>query len=306
MRGHEFAQLRAFATVAEQASFTRAAAHLHMTPSALSQTIRVLEDRLEVRLLNRTTRSVSPTSVGEELLSRLRPLLADFDTVVDDLKTNAHSPAGIVRINMPRIVAYHLITPHLGEFNRRFPEITLDITLDNDLRDIVAGGYDAGIRLGESLEGDMIAIRLGPAMQMVAVAAPDYLATHGIPETPRDLAQHKCLNLRSMSTGVLHKWEFERALENLDVLADGPLVANDSALLIEAACQGMGIAMVMALECKTAFANNQLVRILEDFTPPFGGFYIYHASRHQVPPALRAFIDFFCSANRNNPGIEPC
>jgi DNA-binding transcriptional LysR family regulator len=291
MRGTDFANLNAFAAVVEQGSFVRAAAHLGVTPSALSQTIRQLEERLGVRLLNRTTRSVAPTAVGERLYQRFRPSVEELEAAVAEAVSTRERPAGMLRINAPRSAAIGLIAPRLGRFHRSNPDVVLDITVDDRLTDIVAGRYDAGIRLGERLEKDMVAVRLTDEMEMMAVASPDYGARFGTPQTPDDLHAHACLNWRWPSDGSLYRWEFEEDGREFEVAVDGPLIANDVEVVLQAALQGIGIAYTSHEWIEGWLQQGKLIRVLERFSPKFPGMYLYYPSRRQQPPALRAFID---------------
>ena len=291
MRGTDFANLNAFAAVAEHRSFVRAAAHLGITPSALSQTIRQLEERLGVRLLNRTTRSVAPTTAGERLYQRLRPAVDELDAAVAEAASTRERPAGMLRINAPRTAAIRLIAPRLGRFHRDNPGVILDVTVDDALTDIVAGRFDAGIRLGELLEKDMIAVRLTGELEMIAVASPDYLARHGTPETPDELHNHACLNWRWPTDGSLYRWEFEEDGREFEIAVQGPIIANDIEVVLQAALQGLGIAYASHEWMEGWLKEGKLVRVLERYSPKFPGVYLYHPSRRQQPPALRAFID---------------
>jgi len=291
MRGTDFANLNAFAAVVEQGSFVRAAAHLGVTPSALSQTIRQVEERLGVRLLNRTTRSVAPTAVGERLYQRFRPSVEELEAAVAEAVSTRDRPAGMLRINAPRSAAIGLIAPRLGRFHRSNPDVVLDVMVDDRLTDIVAGRYDAGIRLGERLEKDMVAVRLTDEMEMMAVASPDYVARFGTPQTPHDLHAHACLNWRWPSDGSLYRWEFEEDGREFEVAVDGPLIANDVEVVLQAAIQGIGIAYTSHEWIEGWLQEGILIRVLERFSPKFPGMYLYYPSRRQQPPALRAFID---------------
>jgi DNA-binding transcriptional LysR family regulator len=210
MRGSEFAELKAFAAVVERTSFARAADHLGLSPSALSQTIRQLETRLGVRLLNRTTRSVSTTPAGARLYDRIAPVMQEMDAAVSEAIEATGRVAGSLRINTLGMAARQFIAPRLGRFHRAYPRVVLDIVIDDTLSDIVAGHFDAGIRVGERLEKDMIAVRLTPDVKMVAVASPEYLSRHGEPKGPADLHRHACINWRFPGSGAIHRWEFER------------------------------------------------------------------------------------------------
>lgn len=298
MRGSDIAELRAFAAVCEHRSFTRAAAHLGMSGSALSQVIRTLEERLGTRLLHRTTRSVAPSEAGERLLAGLLPALHDLEAAVLAVTAHDGAPAGRLRINSNRMAALHHIAPLIGPFTEAYPGISLDIIVDDTLIDIVAGGFDAGIRLGESLDRDMVAIRLGGPLRLVAVASPDYCARHGRPRTPHDLLQHRGLNTRWPTDGSPYRWEFEREGEALEIAVPGQVITNEAEILIRAACDGAGIAYLLDRQVTPFIASRQLIHLLPDWSPPFPGFYLYYPSRRQMLPALRAFIDFATAADR--------
>jgi DNA-binding transcriptional LysR family regulator len=298
MRGSEFAELKAFAAIVNHGSFARAAAHLRVSPSALSQTIRALEERLGVRLLNRTTRSVAPSEAGERLIARLAPSLAELEAAVADVKSLSSKPAGPLRINVPRIAATQLIAPMLGPFHQTYPDIVLDVVVDDSLTDIVAGRFDAGIRLSERLEKDMVALKIGEDLQMIAVASPAYIKQHGAPSTPRELQNHRCINFRLPTSGNLYRWEFARGQREFELSVDGPLIVNDVDLALQAAAQGVGIAYVFDDQAKVLIAAGKLTRLLEPWSPHFPGFYFYYPSRRQTRPALRALIDFLTARNR--------
>lgn len=292
MRGSDYAELRAFAAIAEQGSFARAAAQLTVSPSALSQTIRGLETRLGVRLLNRTTRSVAPTEAGARLLERLLPAMSEFDAAVADVKALSGRPSGTLRINCPRTAAIHVLGPLIGPFLKAYPEIALDIVTEEKLVDIVAGRFDAGIRLGEKVEQDMVAVRFGGDLEMLVVGSPGYFAQHGKPKTPRDLKSHRCINTRWPTDGSLYRWEFERGTEQLEAAVTGPLTVNEPEVAVQAAIDGVGLAFLFRYQVQAALTAGKLLQVLKDWSPPFPGFYLYYPGRRQMPPPLRAFIDF--------------
>lgn len=296
MRGSEYAELRALASIVEHGSFARAAKQLGVSPSALSQTIRGLETRLGVRLLNRTTRSVAPSEAGAQLLARIVPVFGELDAAVADVREGRERAAGLLRINAPRAAALYRLAPVLGAFHRAHPEIVLDLVVEDRITDIVAERFDAGIRLGESLAKDMVAIKLGGEMQQIAVAAPHYLAAHPAPRHPRDLAQHRCINIRMPTDLNLYRWEFERRRKQLDVGVEGPLIVNDPELALAAALQGIGIAYLFRDRAQAFIDDGELIPLLETWSPPFPGFYLYHPSRRQLRAPLRAFIDFIRAA----------
>ena len=292
MRGSEFAELKAFAAVVERASFARAAEHLGLSASALSQTIRQLETRLGTRLLNRTTRSVAPTATGAQLYGRIAPLFRDMADAVNEASAMAGQTRGTLRINTLGMAAWQVIGPRLGRFHRTHPEVTLDIVVDNGLSDIVAGRFDAGIRVGGKLEKDMIAVRLTPDVKMVAVASPDYLERRGKPGSPADLHGHACINWRLQGDGSAYRWEFEKKGKRIEVAVEGPLVTNHSDTGVAAALQGLGIVYAFDRERVDALlAQERLVEVLADWSIARPGLFLYHPSRRHFPAALRAFID---------------
>lgn len=301
MRGSEFAELKAFAAVVQRASFARAAEHLGLSPSALSQTIRLLESRLGVRLLNRTTRSVAPTAAGAQLHERIAPLIRAMDEAVAEASAATGRTRGTLRINTPGMAARQIIAPRLGRFHRAHPEVELDIVVDDTLGDIVAGRCDAGIRVGGRLEKDMIAVRLTPDVQMTVVASPDYLASRGVPRHPADLAEHACINWRLEADGRRYRWQFEKRGKPLEVSTQGPLVTNDSDTGVEAALQGLGILYAFERtrvdDCVT---QGRLRRILADWSVTKPGLFLYYPNRRHTPAALAAFVD--CLLDRDLPG----
>jgi DNA-binding transcriptional LysR family regulator len=292
MRGSDYAELKAFAAIVEQAGFARAAAQLGVSPSALSQTLRSLEERLGVRLLNRTTRSVAPTEAGGRLYARLRPVLAELDEALTDVRSLRDRPSGLLRINATRVAAIDFLAPLIAPFLATHPDVVLDLVAEDRLVDVVAGRFDAGVRLGEMVEKDMVAVKLGGDLRLSTVAAPSYLDHFGRPDTPRDLRRHRCINFRWPTDGSLYRWEFERGGEKLEAAVDGPLIVNEPDVAIRAALDGVGIAYLFDHQIRTHMDAGRLVRLLDEWTPPFPGFHLYYPSARQVPPALRAFIDF--------------
>ena len=300
MRGSEFAELKAFAAVVERASFARAAEHLGLSPSALSQTIRLLEARLKVRLLNRTTRSVAPTAAGARLHDRIAPLFRSMDDAVAEARETAGRMTGTLRINTLGMAARQVIAPRLGRFHRAHPEVALDIVVDDALSDIVAGRFDAGIRAGGRLERDMIAVRLSPDVKMVAVASPDYLARRGKPRSPDDLHGHACINWRLQGDGRVYRWEFEKKGKRLEVAAQGPLVTNQSDVGVEAALQGLGVLYAFDRErVDEDLAQGRLMQVLADWSIARPGLFLYYSNRRHPQAALGAFID--CLLDRDLP-----
>src|SRR5580692_1955159 len=286
MKRDDLYDLAAFAVVAEQGSFTRAAAELGMSQSALSHAMKALEERLGVRLLSRTTRSVSTTEAGETLLRSLRPALDEIASGVDAVGALGGKPSGTVRITATKHAVSSVVMPILPGFLACHPGIRVDLIIDDNLTDIVANRIDAGIRFGDIVEKDMIAIRIGPDIRMAVVGAPSYFAEHPVPQTPRELSSHRCINYRHIKSGGLYAWDFEEEGRPLQVRVEGPLVFNNSDLIREAALAGQGLAFVYEDEAAADIAAGRLTRILVKWCPTFPGYYLYHPSRRQTPPAL--------------------
>jgi len=291
MRGSDIAELRVFLAVLDHGGFRRAAPHLGMTPSAVSQSIRILEERLGQRLLNRTTRSLAPTEAGQRLRTRIVPALAEIAAAEDELLTQPDRVTGRVRITAPRVGAEYVLAPRLASFHAAHPGVKVEIVISETLDDAVAGGFDAGLRLGESLSMGMRAIPVGGLVRMVVVAAPAYLARHGRPETPEALRCHSCLNFPRPSTGAPWLWEFEQNGHCLEVLVDGPLISTDARVLLRAAIDGVGIAFLFEQDAASSLASGQVEALLTDWTSLFSGFHLYYSGTRLVAPALRAFID---------------
>ncbi|MBS1161883.1 MAG: LysR family transcriptional regulator [Proteobacteria bacterium] len=283
------ADLQAFATVARLRSFRRAASELHVSPSALSHTLRSLETRLGVRLLNRTTRSVAPTEAGLRLLARLSPTLREIDEALDEINNFRDSPLGTLRLNAPRAAAEYVLAPLATRFLLENPGLRLEIVADDNLVDIVAAGFDAGVRFGERLALDMVAVPLGPPQRFVVVGSPAYLAKHGVPASPQALSGHRCIRIR-FPNGSIYRWEFARAGERLEVEVEGPLAVGEMPLMVRAAEDGLGLAYVYHQAAAAALAAGRLVTVLDDWRPAEAGFFLYYPSRRLVPAGLRAFI----------------
>jgi DNA-binding transcriptional LysR family regulator len=292
MRGTEFAELKAFVAVVDRASFARAADHLGLSRSALSQIIRQLESRLGVRLLNRTTRSVSPTEPGRRLHGRIAPMLREMDeAVAQAVGANARA-AGTLRINTLSMAAKKVIAPRLGRFANAHPDVVLDIVVDDGLSDIAGEGFDAGIRVGGRLQKDMVAVRLTPDIELLAVASPDYLARYGEPRTPADLGHHACINWRFPGSGKVAGWEFRKKGKAVEFLGEGTVIGNHQDIVVPAALQGLGIFYAYNDEgIADALQDGRLRRVLSDWSPTVPGLYLYYSSRRYMLPALRAFID---------------
>src|SRR5437763_9412603 len=290
MRRDDLYDLAAFAAVAEQGSFTRAAAELGISQSALSHAIKALEERLGVRLLSRTTRSVSTTDAGEKLLRRLRPALAEIASGVDAASAMRGKPSGTLRITATKHAVSSVVMPVLPRFLALHPDIRLEMLVDDTLTDIVANRIDAGIRFGDLVEKDMIAVRIGPDIRMAVVGAPSYFAGHPMPRTPREPSGQRCINYRQVRSGGLYAWDFEEKGKPFAVRVDGPLVINNADLIREAALAGQGLAYVYANEVEADIKAGRLTRILTKWCPAFPGYYLYHTSRREAAPALAALI----------------
>jgi DNA-binding transcriptional LysR family regulator len=296
MRGPELAEMNAFVLVAERCSFASAAVQLGISRSRLSETIRELEGRLGVRLLNRTTRSVAPTVAGERLLAQIRPLLNDFDAVLNSINAFRDKPAGLLRLTVPPPAARFMLAPLLWRFLKQYPAINLEISVDAALTDIVAGRFDAGMRAGDRVERDMIALRIGEEISSVVVAAPEYLARHKRPMTPRDLAAHNCIRFRFPS-GVILPWQFEKDGRQVEVAVEGRLMLNDPELAVKAALDGVGMLYTALGYAAPEIKAGRLVPLLEDWQTPAAAIFLYYPGRRQVPVPLQALIEFL----RENP-----
>jgi len=283
--------LLAFLAVARERSFTRAAAKLGMSQSALSQIIRGLEDRLGVRLLNRTTRSVAPTLAGERLFQNIAPKFDEMDLALGALSELREKPAGTIRITATEHAAMAILVPALRKILPTYPDISVEVVIDYGLSNIVAEQYDAGIRPGELVARDMIAVRVGPDMRMAVVGAPDYFATRKKPRTPQDLTDHNCLNLRLPRYGNLYAWEFEKNGRELDVRVEGQLVFNGTTPLLDAAVNGFGLGYLPEGQVKQHITSGRLVRVLADWCPPFSGYHLYYPSRRQHSPAFALLVE---------------
>jgi len=290
MKRDDLYDLTAFAVVAEQGSFTRAAAELGMSQSALSHAMKALEERLGVRLLSRTTRSVSTTEAGETLLRSLRPALEEIASGVDAVGALRGKPSGTVRITATKHAVSSVVMPILPGFLTSHPDIRVDMIVDDNLTDIVANRIDAGIRFGDIVEKDMIAVRIGPDIRMAVVGAPSYFANHPVPRTPRELSGHRCINYRHVKSGGLYAWDFEEKGRPFEVRVEGPLVLNNVDLIRDAALAGQGLAFTYEDIVAADIKAGRLTRILEKWCPTFPGYYLYHPSRRQTPPALAALI----------------
>lgn len=291
MAREDFNDLLWFLALAEDRSFTKAAAKLGITQSTLSHTIKRLETRLGLRLLTRTTRSVSLTEAGEHLFNALLPRITAIRAELEALSDLRDKPAGTVRITLSDHALETVVWPKLQPILRDYPDIRVELSRDNGLRNIVEDGFDAGVRLGESIEKDMIAVRIGPDWRMLVVASPAYLADKTMPQHPQDLVGHNCINMRQATGGGLYAWEFEKDGQELRVRVVGQLTFNTSYPMVDAAVKGLGVAYVPDDLVASELSAGTLVTLLEDWTPPFPGYYLYYPSRHQNAPAFRVVVD---------------
>lgn len=281
-------ELATLAIVAAERSFTRAAARLGVSQSALSHTIRRLEQRLDVQLLARTTRSVAPTAVGATLLKELAPALEQINRALDSARSNRHKPAGRLRIMMSRSAAEMVLLPRLAAFADAYPGIVLDVVTATGPGDLVAGEFDAGIQLGEYIQKDMVAVRVTSELRLAVVGSPLYFAARQVPQTPKDLTDHRCIGLRL--AGWRYRWEFEKRGKSLSISANGPLLVDDTHLVIQAALAGVGLGLAYEQQVADDIAAGRLIRVLEDWTPPIPGFFLYYPSRQHQPAALAALV----------------
>lgn len=291
MLKENFNELQQFLVVARERSFTRAAARLGLSQSALSHAMKALEARLNLRLLTRTTRSVSPTEAGEKLIACLEPRLDELERELGSLLHLSGQPSGSLRLSVGDHALRTLLWPKVKSFVQQYPQIHLELVADNSFVDIVEGRFDAGVRLGESIEKDMVAVRIGPDFRMVVVGAPDYFATHGVPQTPQDLQQHTCLNMRLPSAGGLYHWEFATQGKLLRVKTEGQLILNSLSERIDAAVCGLGLAFVPEDMVTQQVNDGSLTLALESWCPTFPGYYLYYPSRRQHPPVFSLLID---------------
>lgn len=286
MARRNFNDLLAFVTVTREGSFTRAAAVLGVTQSALSQTVRGLEERLQIRLLMRTTRSVAPTAAGERLARAIGHRFDEIEAELDALTELRDKPAGTVRITCGDHVLQSILLPRLAPLLREYPDITLEFDVNYGFRDIVADRFDAGVRMGSTIDRDMIAVPIGPPLRMAVVASPAYFAVHGKPKMPGELTAHRCINQRMPTSGGLYVWDFARRGKAVNVRVDGPLIFNTSPPQVDAAVAGLGVTLLPEDEVAAPLADGRLLRVLQDWCPPFAGYHLYYPSRRQLSPAF--------------------
>lgn len=285
------ADLSIFLAIANHRSFRKASVELGVTASALSHSLRGIEDRLGLRLLNRTTRSVALTEAGERLYARLKPAFRDIDDAIEDLNSLRDAPIGTLRINAALPAARQVLLPMVNRFLAAFPGIRVELAADSAMVDVVSEGFDAGVRFGEIIAADMVAVPIGPRQRSAVVASPEFFTRHEMPATPQDLLRLPCVRLR-FSSGAYYRWEFERGGKEIEIEIDGPLTVTEMDLVADAVLAGNAIGYVFESMVTKQLADGSLVRVLEDWCPYYPGFFLYYPSRRQVPAALRAFIDF--------------
>ncbi len=291
MHRNEYGDLAAFVVVAEEGSFTRAAARMGTSQSALSYTVSRLEERLGLRLLARTTRNISVTEAGAKLLVTLKPAFEDIRRSLDSLDELRGKPAGTIRITSTRSAADTILMPVVRGLMAEYPDLHIEVSIDQKLSDIVGESFDAGIRLGEQVEKDMIAVRISPDLEMMVVGSPAYFEKYGKPETPHDLMRHNCINLRLPTKGDLYSWEFEKDGRPLNVRVQGQFVCNDVPMIIDTGLQGGGLVCLPNDTVQDLIAEGRLIRVLEDWCPPFPGYHLYYPSRRQNSPAFALLVD---------------
>ncbi len=287
--------LATFLAIARHRSFRAAATELGVSASALSHALRNIEERLDLRLINRTTRSVALTEAGQRLFARISPAFRDIDDALEDLNNFRGKPAGTLRFSAARQSAQLVLLPIVTRFLKSFPDVSVELMINDALIDMVSAGFDAGVRFGETIAADMIAIPIGPRHRFAVVGSPQYFKTQKPPVTPHDLKGMPCIRYR-FTSGALYRWEFERGGIEVDIDVEGPLTLNDQDLMVDAALDGAGLAYVFEAQAEALIAKKKLVRVLADWCPAYPGFFLYYPSRRQLPAALRAFVDFVKAA----------
>lgn len=295
MHGSEYAELNTFVAVAERANFARAAAHLGLVPSTVSQTIRTLEERLGVRLLNRTTRSVSLTDAGERLLARIRPAFQELGAAVEDLNEFRDTPTGTLRLSVSSVAAQIIVAPRLKAFLAAYPAILLDLTVDDGQGNIASERFDAGVRVGRFVAKNMKMVRLSEPSRLIAIASPEYLKGKPVLKTPQDLQRHNCIRLRS--DNHLVTWDFAKGKTKIEMSVSGTLIVNSANLLLRATLDGIGIGYVIESYVAPDIARGRLVPLLTDWSPAHESYYLYYSDRRQLPVPLKVFIDFLKSGS---------
>jgi DNA-binding transcriptional LysR family regulator len=295
--------LTALLAVAEKRSFTAAAAKLRVTPSAVSQTIRALEAHVGVRLLSRTTRSVGLTEAGTRFIARLEPAMQSVREAFESLGELRDRPAGLLRLTLPRLAYELVLGPKLPAFLAAYPDIELDVSIDDAFNDIVKDGFDAGMRLGEMVEREMIGVRVGGDLRMAVVASPSYFAARGKPRHPRELHAHDCINYRRRSLGVVYRWEFSEEGKDFEIAVNGRILLNDGDLMLKAALDGLGLAYLVESAVREHLAEKRLVRVLDSFCVPIPGFFLYYPSRAHIAPKLQVLVDFLKVGRHRRKGV---
>ncbi|WOI10008.1 LysR family transcriptional regulator [Thalassospira lucentensis] len=291
MANTDFNDLKWFGIVAEERNFTRAAARIGVAQSTLSHAIKRLEDNIGIRLLTRTTRNVALTQAGSQLLSTVSPRLKEIEGEIDAIMEFRDKPFGSIRLTLSDHALETVVWPKLKPILMAYPDISIEFSIDNGFRNIVEDGFDAGVRLGESVEKDMIAVRIGPDWRMIAVASPDYLAENGMPQHPQDLLKHNCINMRQERLGGLYTWEFEKDGNEINVRVDGQMTFNNSYAMMDAALCGMGIAFVPNSLADDHIAAGTLQLVLDDWSPFFDGYFLYYPTRRQNLPVFKLIVD---------------
>ncbi len=292
MKREELSDLAVFLAVAEVRSFTRAAATLGTSQSAISQIVRRLEATIGLKLLTRSTRNVAPTEAGEQLIATLRPAFDGIESRLSALRALRESPSGTIRITSSRHAAETVLWHAVSRMLKEYPEVNVEISIDGHLTDIIANRFDAGIRLGEQIAKDMIAVPIGPELRMAVLGSPSYFSSQGKPRTPHELTAHRCINIRMPTRGGLYAWEFARNGRELNVRVDGSLILNDVPMILSAACEGLGLACVLEDQAAMHLKAGRLERILDDWCPPFAGYHLYYPDRRQLPPAFSLLIEW--------------
>jgi DNA-binding transcriptional LysR family regulator len=296
--------LTALLSVARKRSFTAAAAELGVTPSAVSQSVSALERRVGVRLLQRTTRSVGVTEAGARFIARLQPAMDEIHDAFDSLGDLRDRPAGLLRLTLPRLGYEQVLAPKLPAFLEAYPDINLDLSIDDAFVSLVENGFDAGIRIGEMVERDMIGVRVSGDLRMAVVGSPSYFAVRGKPRHPRDLHAHDCINYRRRSRGVIYRWEFTEEGKDFETAVEGRILVNEGALMVSMALDGRGLAYVPDTSVREHLVAKRLVRVLDDFCTPFPGFFLYYPSRAQIAPKLQALVSALKAQPRSSPKRE--
>ncbi|TCL69486.1 LysR family transcriptional regulator [Rhizobium sp. BK251] len=304
MRQDQLDGLITFVTVAQEKGFTAAAVRLGVSPSAVSQSIRTLEERLGLVLFNRTTRSISLTEAGGRYFEMISPSIDTILGAVDELGEDGEEPSGLLRLNVPRAAFLIVLQPVMKAFLAAHPQVRLEISVENTLIDIVGRGFDAGIRFGDLVEKDMVGVTIGPPISAHIIASPEYVEAHGMPVHPRDLLGHECITFRHVTTGQIERWAFAKGNEEFELAVDGRLTINDSSALVQAALDGLGIAYMINGYIERFIEQGRLVRLLPDWSPSFPGLMLYYPDRRRVPLKLRALIDFLKRPAMDRPVLQ--